>query len=67
MTFNKNDSYYIRGLVSFGTTIVNETTFVTRCDPSHFVVFTDVAKYLPWISETAAIECEKWAFCNRYE
>ncbi|CAK1589942.1 unnamed protein product [Parnassius mnemosyne] len=47
MVFEINDSWYLRGLVSLSVARQNEY----RCDPSHYVVFTDLAKFLPWIRE----------------
>lgn len=36
--------WMLRGLVSLSV-----RTKQDRCDPSHFVVFTDVAKYVDWL------------------
>lgn len=47
MFFNNGGIWYIRGLVSFSS--VREDRNV--CNPLEYVVFTDVAKYLPWIQE----------------
>lgn len=49
MTFKENDIYYIRGIVSNGPSItINQTL---TCDSFHYVLFTDVTKYLPWIDQ----------------
>ncbi|XP_072934206.1 uncharacterized protein [Epargyreus clarus] len=47
MVFNLQGSWYLRGLVSLSVARQNEY----RCDPTHYVVFTDLAKMLPWIQE----------------
>lgn len=51
MTFENNGLHYIRGIVSLTTMLPNETTQELVCDPTHFVIFTDVAQYLPWIDD----------------
>lgn len=40
-------AYHLRGLVSLSVALQNKA----KCDPSHYVVFTDVAKYLDFIKE----------------
>lgn len=48
MTFekrNKPDTWQLRGIVSVGA--VTPGTLI--CHPSHYTIFTDVAKYLDWI------------------
>ncbi|XP_013142043.1 PREDICTED: serine protease gd-like, partial [Papilio polytes] len=47
MVFEMNGSWYLRGLVSLSVARQNEY----RCDPTHYVVFTDLAKFLPWIRQ----------------
>ncbi|XP_026313565.1 serine protease gd-like [Hyposmocoma kahamanoa] len=47
MVFNKQNRWYLRGLVSLSVARQNEY----RCDPTHYVVFTDLAKFLPWIKQ----------------
>ncbi|CAH2052767.1 unnamed protein product, partial [Iphiclides podalirius] len=47
MVFEMNDAWYLRGLVSLSVARQNEY----RCDPTHYVVFTDLAKFLPWIRQ----------------
>lgn len=50
MYFTKNDDadvWQIRGLVSIGVALQGKT-----CNPSHYVIFTDLAKHLDWIKET---------------
>ncbi|GJQ80664.1 hypothetical protein Trydic_g9248 [Trypoxylus dichotomus] len=44
-------AYQLRGLVSVSVALQNES----KCDPSHYVVFTDVAKYLDFIKEAMAV------------
>ncbi|XP_037302873.1 limulus clotting factor C isoform X1 [Manduca sexta] len=48
MVFKIGDYWYLRGLVSLSVARQNEF----RCDPSHYVVFTDLAKFLPWIKQS---------------
>lgn len=47
MVFKIDGSWYLRGLVSLSVARQNEF----RCDPSHYVIFTDLAKLLPWIKK----------------
>lgn len=47
MVFYMGGSWYLRGLVSLSVARQNEF----RCDPTHYVVFTDLAKILPWIKD----------------
>lgn len=47
MVFQIDGVWHLRGLVSLGLSKDNEAV----CDPNHFVVFTDLAKFLPWIRE----------------
>ncbi|KAL3271717.1 hypothetical protein HHI36_022188 [Cryptolaemus montrouzieri] len=37
--------YYLRGIVSISVALQNEF----KCDGEHYAIFTDIAKYLPWI------------------
>ncbi len=46
MTFTENGTYYIRGIVSTGVAANNGL-----CDHNKYVIFTDVAQYLPWIEQ----------------
>ncbi|KAK9892388.1 hypothetical protein WA026_019840 [Henosepilachna vigintioctopunctata] len=39
--------HYLRGIVSISVALQNEF----KCDSEHYIVFTDVAKYLPWIEK----------------
>lgn len=39
--------WQLRGLVSISVAVQNQF----KCDASHFVVFSDVAKYLNWVGE----------------
>lgn len=48
MVFLMQGSWYLRGLVSLSVARQNEY----RCDPTHYVVFTDLAKFLHWIRQT---------------
>ncbi|KAJ8712861.1 hypothetical protein PYW08_008165 [Mythimna loreyi] len=45
MVFQMNGAWYLRGLVSLSLDKPNDI----ECDPSHYAIFTDVAKFLPWI------------------
>ncbi|CAH2232240.1 spermosin-like isoform X4 [Pararge aegeria] len=47
MVFEMQGTWYLRGLVSLSVARHNEY----RCDPTHYVVFTDLAKFLPWIRD----------------
>lgn len=53
MVFPKSNSnpqtprWQLRGLVSISVALQNQF----KCDASHFVVFTDAAKYLDWIAK----------------
>lgn len=41
----QNPIWVLRGLVSISVALQNQF----KCDAAHYVVFTDVAKYLDWI------------------
>ncbi|KAI4455189.1 modular serine protease [Holotrichia oblita] len=43
----KRKAYHLRGLVSLSVALQNQA----KCDATHYVVFTDVAKYLEFIKE----------------
>lgn len=45
---SNNRVWQLRGIVSVGA--VKPRSKV--CDPGHFVIFTDVTKYLVWIKNT---------------
>ncbi|KAJ8711194.1 hypothetical protein PYW07_008436 [Mythimna separata] len=47
MVFPKGDSWYLRGVVSLS--VARQGTI--GCDPSHYVIFTDVAKFRHWIQD----------------
>ncbi|XP_050553058.1 uncharacterized protein LOC118274913 isoform X1 [Spodoptera frugiperda] len=47
MVFQRDGSWYLRGVVSLSVALKG----IYRCDPTHYVIFTDVAKFLPWIEE----------------
>uniref|UniRef100_A0A2A4JC25 Peptidase S1 domain-containing protein n=1 Tax=Heliothis virescens TaxID=7102 RepID=A0A2A4JC25_HELVI len=47
MVFQKGESWYLRGVVSLSVAKQGEY----QCDPHHYVIFTDVAKLLPWIED----------------
>lgn len=47
MVFKYNDVWFLRGLVSLSVARNNER----RCDPKHYIVFTDLAKFLPWLKQ----------------
>lgn len=47
-TENPNQKvYHLRGLISVSVALQNEA----KCDTKHYVVFTDVAKYLDFIDQ----------------
>lgn len=45
IVFKQANKWYLRGLVSVSIALQNSL----RCDPSHYAVFVDVAKYTNWI------------------
>ncbi|KAJ0173273.1 hypothetical protein K1T71_011449 [Dendrolimus kikuchii] len=47
MVFEIGNKWFLRGLVSLSVAKQNEF----RCDPTHYVIFTDIAKFLPWIKQ----------------
>ncbi|CAD0204323.1 unnamed protein product [Chrysodeixis includens] len=47
MVFKKGGSWYLRGLVSLTFARRNDG----RCDQDQYVIFTDLAKMLPWIEQ----------------
>lgn len=67
MTFEKDGAHYIRGIVSVGAADEEGNTDHALCDSTHYAVFTDVAKYLPWIEEVANIgeQCEINVECTK--
>ncbi|KAJ8711200.1 hypothetical protein PYW07_008442 [Mythimna separata] len=50
MVFRMDGIWYLRGLVSLS--LAKKGEFI--CDPSHYAVFTDLAKLLPWIYATVS-------------
>lgn len=50
MFFKENDLYQLRGIISLSVSLKDEPTI---CNPQHYVVFTDAAKYLDWIRENS--------------
>ncbi|XP_037049476.1 serine protease snake-like isoform X2 [Bradysia coprophila] len=58
MTFQENGTFYIRGIVSVGASKLDRITNQIVCDTSQYAVFTDVAQYLPWITETTKFGTE---------
>uniref|UniRef100_U5ELY5 Putative trypsin-like serine protease n=1 Tax=Corethrella appendiculata TaxID=1370023 RepID=U5ELY5_9DIPT len=44
---NIDDEYYVRGIVSLSK---NKKDTTDICDPKEYVIFTDVAQYLDWIT-----------------
>ncbi|KAK9751328.1 Trypsin [Popillia japonica] len=56
MVFQRNTgnpekkAYHLRGLISLSVALQNEA----KCNPTHYVVFTDVAKYLGFIKQAMA-------------
>nr|XP_019558148.2 transmembrane protease serine 3-like isoform X3 [Aedes albopictus] len=45
MVFKQSNRWYLRGIVSVSAALQDKIT----CDPNHYAVFTDVAKFLRWI------------------
>lgn len=45
MVFKQSNRWYLRGVVSVSAALQDKIT----CDPNHYAVFTDVAKFLRWI------------------
>lgn len=62
MTFEENGLHYIRGIVSVGSYKCEKGGIDCRCDSMHYALFTDAAKYLPWIYEKT--ECQKIVRCG---
>lgn len=50
MYINVNGLWKIRGLVSVGTKL-KDTEAVSTCNPTEYVLFTDVLRYIDWIKE----------------
>lgn len=77
MTFEESGLYYIRGIVSVAEARHDgrmEKSYL--CNPNEYVIFTDVAQYLPWIEEVLQIvhdsntgRCENlnFTFLDPYE
>lgn len=65
MTFEENGVYYIRGIVSMSQ--VGDKEIVGKikvCNSKGYVVFIDVAQYVPWIEQMKATnECTKKVHC----
>lgn len=52
MTFEEHGVYYIRGIVSVSQARDDKRAEKRMlCDPNEYVIFTDVAQYLPWIEK----------------
>ncbi|XP_060532656.1 phenoloxidase-activating factor 1-like [Cylas formicarius] len=47
----KNPVWQIRGLISISVALQNRF----RCDSSHYVVFTDVARYMDWVHKALLV------------
>ncbi|XP_053690846.1 serine proteinase stubble-like [Sabethes cyaneus] len=45
MVFKQSNRWFLRGIVSVSAALQNKIS----CDPNHYAVFTDVAKFLSWI------------------
>ncbi|XP_055635179.1 vitamin K-dependent protein C-like isoform X3 [Toxorhynchites rutilus septentrionalis] len=45
MVFKQGNRWFLRGIVSVSAALQNKVS----CDPHHYAVFTDVAKFLRWI------------------
>lgn len=48
MVFKLGSTWHLRGLASLAIPGYNGK----RCDTTHYVIFTDLAKLLPWINDT---------------
>ncbi|XP_058446573.1 transmembrane protease serine 3-like isoform X2 [Malaya genurostris] len=46
MVFKQGNRWFLRGIVSVSAALQNKVS----CDPNHYAVFTDVAKFLRWIN-----------------
>lgn len=64
MTFEENGTYSIRGIVSVGPAAKDHTTQTITCNSMEYVIFTDVAQYLPWIRDHLEFECEEKFRCG---
>lgn len=52
LTFEEHGLHYIRGLLSVSAfIIVDKERQQISCDPTQYLILTDVAQYLPWIDE----------------
>lgn len=47
----ENPVWQIRGMVSISVALQNQF----KCDASHYVVFTDIAKYLDWVKSALSL------------
>lgn len=64
MTFeDDNGLFYIRGIVSLSAVKKDDATGQISCDTSNYVLFTDVAQFLPWIKKVAN-ECQIAVQCD---
>lgn len=50
MYFGDNDIYKLRGIVSLTVSRSDRNV----CNPQEYVIFSDAAKYLPWVTENMA-------------
>lgn len=66
MTLEQNGIYYIRGIASVTAANLDPETGQVKCDQMQYAVFTDVAKYLPWITEKTTMEGSLAAPLSRY-
>lgn len=47
----ENPVWQIRGMVSISVALQNQF----KCDASHYVVFTDIAKYQDWVTSAMSL------------
>ena len=47
MVFKQGKQFYLRGIVSISIALQN----TLKCDPNHYAVFVDAAKYTTWIKQ----------------
>jgi secreted trypsin-like serine protease len=47
MVFKQGKQFYLRGVISISIALQN----TLKCDPNHYAVFVDAAKYTTWIKQ----------------
>jgi hypothetical protein len=48
MVFQRNERWYLRGIVSNGVPLQDN---LSLCNPEHYTVFVDAAQYQNWIEQ----------------